>query len=417
MAGPSIILFISTITNTSSGPSVITGFVAVPIIPGLAKGSVINVVVNYTRVARTVLTVNAAGNSTLFFKDPSTQPPNTISAGCVVISSGPYKNEEECWYWQLNTVLFTQSNTPFPVVAQIIQSSEVNYIGESETRVNIELSQSTYTEAGFALTLAIPTSTGINVEAPGIGYMLQLPSGSSSYTLLNYECYFTNPSVPITPSCTYSNTNYVVSAPSISGAGAYGFAVVGYLEIANYTEYECIGPLGDPCIGTVEPVQWAVMTWFAAYNNTSVNEFEAEPLSPTVMMNYVQTLLSNEAFNTVTFPSGTVSITIGDVDTQVSATPLFALAGDMGSILEAMGVSIPPELGQFLNYLIVGISFNAQTISYISSSVSITSQPLTGACDGSPVVYEFNYQVYVSNLSIYYPAPTLYADFNAGPCS
>ncbi|WP_243681728.1 hypothetical protein [Vulcanisaeta souniana] len=82
-----------------------------------------------------------------------------------------------------------------------------------------------------------------------------------------------------------------------------------------------------------------------------------------------------------------------------------------------MGISIPPpKLDLFLNYLLVGISFNAETISTISSSISITSEPLTGACNGNPIVYEFNYQVYISNLSNYYPAPTFYADFNARPC-
>ncbi|MGC8542852.1 MAG: hypothetical protein ACP5NQ_02825, partial [Vulcanisaeta sp.] len=265
----------------------------------------------------------------------------------------------------------------------------------------------------------ISTSTGINVETPGVGYMLQLPSNSTSYPLLNYYCYFYNPSYSLLSSyCEYSNTNYKVSSPSISGAGAYGVAVIGYLEIANYTEYECIGPLGDPCIDTVEAVQWAIMTWFAAYNNTSVNEFEAEPLNPATMMNYVQLLLNNEAFNTITFPSGTYGITIGNIDTQVDATPLFAFAGGMGAILEAMGVSIPPELQQFLNYLIVGISFSTVSINTISSSVSISMTPPSNICVGtSPIAYEFNYQVYVSNLSNYYPAPTVYVDFNAGPCS
>ncbi|GAB6947546.1 hypothetical protein JCM16161A_16760 [Vulcanisaeta sp. JCM 16161] len=419
MAGPSIVLFISTITNSSNGPTVVTGFVTVPIIPELARGSVVMVSINYTRVARVALTVNATGDSTISFQDPSTQPPSTISAGCVVISSGPYKNEEECWYWQLNTVLLTQSNTPFPVAAQIIKSTETNYITQSNINIAITLQKSTYTEAGFALTLAIPTSTGINVETPGVGYMLQLPSGYTSYTLLAYGCVFANPSLTTSASeCTYANKNVTVIAPSITGAGAYGVAVVGYLEIANYTEYECIGPLGDPCIGTVEAVQWAVMTWFAAYNNTSVNEFEAEPLNPTVMMNYVQTLLNNEAFNTVTFPSNTYGISVGDVDTQVSATPLFAFAGGMGAILEAMGVSIPPELQQFLNYLIVGISFSTQTISNIQNTIFIQMSYPSGinVCT-SPIVYEFNYQVYVSNLSSYYPAPTAYVDFNAGPCS
>ncbi len=166
VAGPSIILFISTITNTSSGPSVITGFVAVPIIPVLAKGSVINVVINYTRVVKVGLTVNATG--ALSFQDPSTQPPGTASAGCVFVGGGTYKGGEECWYWQLNTVLLTQDDAPFPVVAQVIRSSEVDYVGESNVQVSIELSQSTYTGgAGFTLSLAIPTTTGVNVEIPG----------------------------------------------------------------------------------------------------------------------------------------------------------------------------------------------------------------------------------------------------------
>ncbi|BDR91799.1 hypothetical protein Vsou_08920 [Vulcanisaeta souniana JCM 11219] len=317
MAGPSIILFISTITNTSKGPSVVTGFVTIPIIPMLARGSVVDVVINYTRVAKVGLTVNATGGAAPSFQDPSTQPPSTASAGCVVASGGPYKSGEECWYWQLNTVLLTRDNTPFPVVAQVVRSSEVNYVGESDVRVGIELSQSTYTGAGFTLSLAIPTNAGVNVEIPGIGYILQLQSNQNSYTLLNYECYFTNPLVPITPLCEYANVsaNYAVSAPSISSAGAYGIAIIGYLEIANYTEYECVGSLGDPCIGTVEAVQWAIMTWFAAYNNTNVNEFEAEPLDPGVIMKYIQTLLNNKAFNTITFPSGTGYITAGDIDT------------------------------------------------------------------------------------------------------
>ncbi len=158
------------------------------------------------------------------------------------------------------------------------------------------------------------------------------------------------------------------------------------------------------------------MTWFAAYNNTNVNEFEAEPLDPTVMMNYIQTLLNNEAFNTITFPSNTYGISLGNIDTQVSASPLLALTGDMGPMLKAMGISIPPELDLFLNHLLVGISFNAETISTISSSVTVSTTVAPGACT-SPIAYEFNYQVYISNLSSYYPAPTLYVDFNAGPCS
>ncbi len=419
IAGPSIVLFISTITNSSNGPSVVTGFVTVPIIPELARGSVVNVAINYTEIPKTSLPINATDNAKLAFNDPSTQPPNTIWAGCVVISSGPYENKEECWYWELNTVLLTQSNTPFPITAQIIQSPEVNYITQSNINLAITLQQNTYTEAGFALTLAIPTSTGINVETPGIGYMLQLPSNSASYTLLAYGCVFANPSLTTSASeCTYANKNVTVTAPSISGAGAYGVAVIGYLEIANYTEYECIGPLGDPCIGTVEAVQWAIMTWFAAYNNTSVNEFEAEPLNPATMMSYVQLLLNNEAFNTITFPSGTTLIYVGNIDTQVDATPLFAFAGDMGAILEAMGVSLPLELQQFLNYLIVGVSFNTQTISNIQNTVFIQmSYPSNINVCTSPIAYEFNYQVYVSNLSNYYPAPTVYVDFNAGPCS
>ena len=409
MAGPSIMLFISTITNSSKGPSVVTEFVTVPIILKLARGSVISVIINYTRVARAVLPINATGDAALSFQDPSTQPPSTIPAGCVLINNGHDKGEE-CWYWQLNTVLLTRDNVPLPLAAQVIRQPEVKYVGQSDISVSI-----TYTKVYFVLSLAIPTDTGVNVEMPGIGYVIRVPGNQIP---LDYTCEFLNPSlVRAVPYCEYSGTNNNVVPPNITNAGAYGIALIGYLEIANYTEYECIGPLGAPCTyGIVKLVQWAVMTWFAAYNNTRVNELEAEPLNPTVVMNYVQTLLNNSrAVVTITFPSGALAISLSGVYNQANVSQPVALVDDVGAILKAMGVPLPQPLQQFSNYLITGLTFNTWTLLVIQTT--ITTENLIGACTHSPIAYGFNYQIYVSKLGSYYPASAPYVDFNVGPCS
>ncbi|WP_069807159.1 hypothetical protein [Vulcanisaeta thermophila] len=395
VAGPSVILFISTVTNTSKGPVVDTGFVTIPIVPGLANGSVVNVVINYTALYKVETPINTTNPHSPNPQDPLKQAP----MGCLMISRG----EWECWYWQLNTVLLTWNNTPFPVAAEIIGPSEVNYVYESEFIVTIELTQSTYTEAGFDLSLAIPTGTGVNVEIPGAGFTIQF---NQPYILLEYECVF----IPLPASfCAYAGGPSMLSPYHITGPGAYGVAIVGYLEIANYTEYECIGPVGNPCMGTTKPVQWVLTTWFAAYNNTEANKLEAEPLNPTVMMNYIQSLLNNGAFNTITFPGNTLYLSINSVGEEVNTTPFIVLAADLGTMLEAMGVPIPNALTLYLNYLLVGIS-------NIYSTASVTAGPNTGACAHNPIAYELEYQVNINSLNGHYLAPTLYADFNLSPC-
>ncbi len=198
---------------------------------------------------------------------------------------------------------------------------------------------------------------------------------------------------------------------------AYVIDVIGYLEVANYTEYECKGPVGDPCYGSITPIQWAIMTWFAAYNNTSMNEFEAGTLSSITMMNYIGELMNYGDLNTTILQDNALYFTLGYLDSQIGATPFFALSGSLGAMLKAMGIEVPPELGPFLNYLIVGFSAQSQSPSSIGSVVTISMDPPSkfSVCT-SPVAYWFDYDLYIEQLNGYYPAPALYVDFNAGPC-
>ncbi len=82
--------------------------------------------------------------------------------------------------------------------------------------------------------------------------------------------------------------------------------------------------------------------------------------------------------------------------------------------MKAMGVEVPPGLEPFLNYLIVGVSAQSQSVSAIGSAVFISMTPPKFSVCTSPVDYWFDYDVYIQQLNGYYPAPALYVDFNAG---
>ncbi len=417
-SGPSVLAFITTIVNDSGRLYAVTDAITIPVILGLAEGSVVTVNVNFTpQIISQVHIINTTSK-----QDPS--PPSTIQGSCTWIYPRPVKI---CTTWKETNTIANSSNAPLPILITYIGPSNVypysaNYIDDIGMIVNIVVYTSSSSSFGFDMSLVVPTRSGKPfIEVPGPSYSWSVNS-SYSQTQLAYDCgFYDSINIPNTPSsCYYSGGKYLTQLPAFgSNGGLMAISIYGTEYILNYTEYECSYLWGIISLGC-QAINYSYLAWFAP-NSVPNGQWAAggfidtNPAAQgTWLSKLVYTLFNSGAVKYVALssqvgPSDTYTISTNNVYSSAGSSYGFAFGMPAIAICYLLGIGCPPQT----EYLIIGV--------YAQSSSSMTPfyqfYSLISTTDTLPNTYFCypGYYVYVQPLNNYYSAPMIIVEPNPAP--
>ncbi|WP_054856668.1 hypothetical protein [Vulcanisaeta sp. JCM 16159] len=423
-SGPSILAFITTIVNESGRLYAVTDVITIPVIPGLARGSVVTVDVNFTPQIISQLTISDQPQSTAS-QDPG--PPSTISGSCTWFF--PF---EVCTEWEETKVIAQSSDAPLPLVITYIGPSNqyphsASYTYEVDESAEVAISTSTSSYIGFDMSLAVPTSSGepfIEVPGPGYGWST---STSSSTMLLNYQCFFHDSLTSNEPSsvCGYGNPTSSTTQQQLpdfgSNGGLMSINIYGTEYILNYTEYECTYYLGIAQLGC-EAINYSYSAWFApstagngqwsagGYIDTNPTA-QSTWLSKLVYALASGNLLKYQPITSTYGPASFYRITSLTLVSSGSSNE-YAVGIPAAAICYLMGIDCPPQV----DYLTVGIDLSSTSyVNAVYNLVSSTEAPSSNVYFCDPGYYELNENVYIQNLQGYYPVPMMIAEPNPAP--
>jgi hypothetical protein len=228
-SGLGLLTFIVSKVEEGGEEYIATDIIAIPVIPGKARGKSIVVEVEFKPVHKIKLNKTSSEEQTGRAEVLQTTPPGTVADGACYDVEGSV-----CYWWELNKVLLGPHLVGAPTVIAYVDVTDGDYIDHVYLSNTMVIGRSRWMSFELALTFL----QTVNFVAPGPGYYIG--SGPDDGILLSFRCAFFNSKLLNIPSnCNYMGDQGFTPYPrNFYGEALLAIGFYGYMWLVEYNYIE-----------------------------------------------------------------------------------------------------------------------------------------------------------------------------------